>query len=190
MPSRKPASLAAIVLLAASCTSSPPVRYYGLTPLAAGSGAARDDRIVVVGPFRLADYLDRPHIVTRDAGNGITIAEFDRWAEPLDAAFQRTVTANLTELLGSTRVLEFPSQGIATPELRLSGRIARFDVDAAGLAVLEVQWGTVDAAGAPVSAGRRSRYQSQATGADYAARVAALNDTVLQFSQDVVAGLR
>jgi uncharacterized lipoprotein YmbA len=181
---------ATVMMLMAGCASSPPVRHYGLTPLATSSGATADERTVVVGPFRLAEYLDRPQIVTRDAGNGITIAEFERWAEPLDAGFQRVVTANLTELLGSTRVLEFPAQAIATPEVRLSGRIARFDVDAEGRAILEVQWGTADAEGKHLSAGKRSRYQAQAAGSDYTARVAALNDTVLQFSQDVAGAMR
>jgi uncharacterized lipoprotein YmbA len=118
------------------------------------------------------------------------VADFERWAEPLDANFQGVVAANVGRLLGSDRVLEYPAQAILKPERRVTGRVSQLDVDAAGLAVLEVQWGVLQGDGSPVQPGRRSRYEATATGSSYASRVAALNSTVAKFSAEVAEAVR
>ncbi|MDP2326176.1 MAG: PqiC family protein, partial [Gammaproteobacteria bacterium] len=144
----------------------------------------------IIGPFQLAEYLDRPQIVMRDGANGMTMADYERWAEPLDANFQAVVTANVGRLLGSDRVLEFPAQTILKADRRVTGRVSRLDVDAGGLAVLEVQWGVLDGTGAVSRPGRVSRYEARATGEGAAARVAALNATVTAFSADLAVAVR
>lgn len=187
---RLPAAIL-LVLLAGACASSPPPRYFRLAALAEPAPAASPaGTAVVIGPFRLAEYLDRPQLVTRDGQNGVTVAGFERWAEPLDANFQAVVAANVGRLLGSDQVLEFPAQNIVKGGRRVTGRVLQLDVDANGLAVLEVQWGVLDGAGAMLLPGRVSRYEARSGGQDAAARVAAMNTTVTAFSSDVAAALR
>jgi hypothetical protein len=181
--------IAALTIMAMACAASPSPRYFRLTALAEPA-TNTSTRAVILGPFQLADYLDRPQIVTRDGANAVTVADFERWAEPLDANFQAVVTANVSRLLGSDRVLEFPAQTIMRPERRVTGRVSRLDVDADGLAVLEVQWGVLDADGAVVEPGRRSRYEARVAADSYAARVAAMNAAVTQFSAEVAAAVR
>ena len=178
-----------IVVIATACASSPPPRFYRLTP-AAEPAATTSTRAVIVGPFQLADYLDRPQIVTRNGANGVTVADFERWAEPLDANFQGVVAANVGRLLGSDRVLEFPAQTIMKPERRVTGRVSQLDVDAGGLAVLEVQWGVLAGDGAMAQPARRSRYEAMAADRSYAAKVSALNAAVAMFSADVAAAVQ
>lgn len=186
---RLPAA-ALLVLLAGACASSPPPRYFRLAALAEPAAAANPvGTAIVVGPFRLAEYLDRPQLVMRDGPNGVTVAGFERWAEPLDANFQAVVAANVGRLLGSGQVLEFPAQNIVQAGRRVTGRVLQLDVDADGLAVLEVQWGVLDGAGAVVRPGRVSRYEARARGGDADARVAAMNATVTAFSADVAAAI-
>jgi uncharacterized lipoprotein YmbA len=182
------ATLLFAAALAAACASSPQPRYYRLVAQAIPAAAA-DDRAVIVGPFQLAEYLARPQIVTQADANRMTINDFDRWAEPLDANFQSVVAANVGRLLGSDRVLEFPAQTILKDARRVSGRVVRFDVDASGEAVLEVQWGIADATGGVQQSGRMSRYTARAEDGSTAASVAALNATVTDFSADVAAAL-
>lgn len=180
-----------MALLAGACTSSPPPRYFRLAALAGPAAAAKPvNTAIVIGPFRLAEYLDRPQLVMRDGQNGVTVAGFERWAEPLDANFQAVVAANVGRLLGSDQVLEFPAQNIVQAGRRVTGRVLQLDVDADGLAVLEVQWGVLDGAGAPSVPGRVSRYEARADGRDASARVAAMNATVTAFSADVAAAVR
>jgi uncharacterized lipoprotein YmbA len=182
------ATLLFAAALAAACASSPQPRYYRLVAQAIPAAAA-DDRAVIVGPFQLAEYLARPQIVAQADANRMTINDFDRWAEPLDANFQSVVAANVGRLLGSDRVLEFPAQTILKDARRVSGRVVRFDVDASGEAVLEVQWGIADATGGVEQSGRMSRYTARAEDGSTAASVAALNATVTDFSADVAAAL-
>jgi uncharacterized lipoprotein YmbA len=76
------------------------------------------------------------------------------------------------------------------PERRVTGRVSQLDVDVNGRAVLEVQWGVLEADGAAVQPARRSHYEATAAGKSYAARVAALNATVAKFSADVAAAVK
>ncbi len=184
-------AVALLALLAGACASSPPPRYFRLVALAEPAAAGNPaGTAIVVGPFRFAEYLDRPQLVMRDGQNGVTVAGFERWAEPLDANFQAVVAANVGRLLGSDRVLEFPAQNIVQAGRRVTGRVLQLDVDADGLAVLEVQWGVLDGVGAMALPGRVSRYEARADGRDAAARVAAMNATVTAFSADVAAAVR
>jgi uncharacterized lipoprotein YmbA len=178
-----------MTLMVTACATTPPARFYRLTP-EAPPAAAVSSRAVIIGPFQLADYLDRPQIVTRNGNNSVVVADFERWAEPLDANFQGVVAANVSRLLGSDRVLEYPAQAIMKPERRVTGRVSQLDVDAAGLAVLEVQWGVLQGDGSPAQPARRSRYEATATGSSYAARVSALNSTVAKFSAEVAEAVR
>jgi len=185
--------LIALAALAAGCASSPTPRYFRLVASADPAVMPEQDataRSVIIGPFQLAEYLDRPQIVMRDGANGMTMADYERWAEPLDANFQAVVTANVGRLLGSDRVLEFPAQTILKADRRVMGRVSRLDVDAGGLAVLEVQWGVLDGAGAVSQPGQVSRYEARATGEGAAARVAALNATVTAFSAELAVAIR
>lgn len=183
--------LIATALLVAGCASSPAPQYFRLGAAAAPTGVASPAGVsVVIGPFQLADYLDRPQLVTREGPNGVSVAQYERWAEPLDANFQAVVAANVGRLLGSDQVLEFPAQNILKADRRVMGRVLQLDVDGAGLAVLEVQWGVLDGAGAAARPGRVSRYEARSAGRTAAARVAALTDTVTAFSADVAAAVR
>jgi uncharacterized lipoprotein YmbA len=187
---RLPAA-AVLALLVGACATSPAPRYFRLAPLAEPAAVANPPvTAIVIGPFQLAEYLDRPQLVTRDGPNSVTVAGYERWAEPLDANFQAVVAGNVGRLTGSDQVLEFPAQAIVKAGRRVTGRVLQLDVDAAGLAVLEVQWGVLDGAGAVVRPGRVSRYEARSDGQDAAARVAAMNATVTAFSSDVAAALR
>lgn len=183
--------VAVLALLVTACASSPAPRYYRLAALAEPAAVpVATAGAVIVGPFAFADYLDRPQLVTREGPNGMNVADYERWAEPLDANFQAVVAANVGVLLGSDQVLEFPAQAIVNPARRVTGRVLQLDVDAGGLAVLAVQWGVLDGAGAAIRPGRVSRYEARSTGVAAAARVAAINDTVTAFSADVAAALK
>ena len=190
---RKFLALISLALIAASCASSPTPRYFRLSvpaDLAVMGEPGADTPSVVIGPFQLAEYLDRPQMVSRDGANGITVADYERWAEPLDANFQAVVAANVGRLLGSDRVLEFPAHSILKADRRVTGRVSRFDVDTDGIAVLEVQWGVLDGSGAVARPGSVSRYEARVAREGTGARVAALNATVTAFSGDLAAAVR
>lgn len=184
--------LAAAMLLAGACaTTSPPMRFYLLTPVeqAAPAGAALGEARVVVGPLQLPGYLDRPQLVVRQPDGRFSLREFDRWGEPLNALLTDTVTANLVRLTGSAGVVAFPVPRRVSPDRRIVGRVMRFDADASGLAVLEVQWAILDDGGEPLVPLRIDAYRAQAAGTGAAAIVAALSDVLGQFSRQLAGEL-
>ncbi len=176
-----------IVLLVAGCGSSPAVDYYRLQPIS-GSATAdpADAKVLGIGPLQMPGYLDRPQLVTQQSGSQVDVDEFHRWAEALDVALPRIVTANVDYLLDSVIVVTFPYSSRVHTDYRLFGRVIRFDADQSGKAVLEVQWGMQDADANTVLTPRRTRYTAQADSAqDPGAIVAALNETVDAFSRDI-----
>jgi hypothetical protein len=75
-------------------------------------------------------------------------------------------------------------------DMRVVGRVFRFDTNSAGLAVLDVQWGAGDGGKETLVEPRRSRYEARASDPqDYDAIVIALNETLDAFSRDVAAAL-
>jgi uncharacterized lipoprotein YmbA len=180
------AGLALCLLVSACITSSPPSRFYTLSPVAEAPVASIGAAEVMIGPVEMPGYLDRPEIVTRGERSRIERAGFDRWAESLQAQFQQTLTTNVAILLGSDNVVEFPVKRQFGDNLRVVARVQRFDTDRQGNAILEVQWGMLKLENAEVGPPKRSRYEAQAESAsDYDDIIAALNRTIADFAEDI-----
>lgn len=189
MMTSKPIFVAGLALLLAACGSSPPARFFSLQPLDLEYQADADDAVVMyLGPLRMPEYVARPQIVTRGAGAEMIVDDYHRWAEPLDDAIPRIVAVNVDSLVDGLIVVAFPSGNLVEAEYRLQGSIDRFDADAAGHAVLIVQWGIATPDGDFLVPPRRSHYEAGVSRAgDPGAVAAALNDTVAQFSREIAA---
>jgi uncharacterized lipoprotein YmbA len=184
--------LLTLLLALPGCGSSPPVRFFTLEPAATGYAPDRVGATVLgLGPLRIADYLKRPQFVTRGEDAELIVDELNRWAEPLGTAIHRTLADNVDGLLDGVAVVAFPDTDTANIDVRVVGRVYRFDVDTAGLAVLEVQWRIENADGADVTPPRRDRYEARAARReDPSAIAAALNDTLAGFSRDIAQAVR
>lgn len=179
-----------IVLLLGACASSPPVQFYALDTVPRTSGPKGGDITIGLGPMNFPDYLKRPQIVTRTDGSEMIIDEFQRWAEPVDRSFNRILAANMDDMLESAVVVVFPYNMNIRIDMRVIGRVFRFDTNTAGLAVLDVQWAAGDGKGNNIVEPRRSHYEARtADPQDYDAIVMALNETLDAFSRDVAAAL-
>jgi uncharacterized protein len=190
---RLPLLLLSMACMISACVSPRvEMRYFLLAPLENGSDPAGSgvlgEQYVLVGPLQLPGYLDRPHIMTRLPDGQLGMSEHDRWAEPLDAVLTRTLAENLARLSGSQRVLTYPAGRIAIDKV-VTGRIIRFDTDAAGEALLRVQWSVRDGSGQILLPVRIGEYRARTAGDGAPARVAALSDVLGQFSVDVAAEL-
>ncbi|MBS1201851.1 MAG: hypothetical protein H6R22_360, partial [Chromatiaceae bacterium] len=95
------------------CASSPPSSFYTLSPLPAAQGRASlaDGAIGIgLGPVTFPVFLDRPQIVTRDPANRLALDEFHRWGGTLQDDFLRVWSENLSHLVGTSRIVIFPSE--------------------------------------------------------------------------------
>jgi uncharacterized lipoprotein YmbA len=181
-----------IVLLAGlcACGSSPPVNYYSLSEPAAAMVAKTGNAVVLMGPFDVAQYLKRPNIVVRDTNQRLQLAQFDQWAETPPSAIVPWLTRDVDRQLASGVVVAFPSIGHADAPYRVRGTISQWDSDAAGTAVLVVQWECVTDKGVAVIPLRTSRYTAQATRPNnYSDVVHALNQTLSEFANDMAGAL-
>lgn len=177
-----------VSLILAGCGSSPPVRYYGLgadhrTAIDPRPGAA----VLLLGPLRFPEYLERNQIVMRGSGNEVLVDDFARWVEPLDQAMPRAIAADVDGRLDDVVVVAFPSSNLANVDYRLVGTVNRFDVDQAEQAILNVQWGVTTIDGAVLVEPRRSNYVATARSPSTGDLVAAMSDTIAQFGREIAA---
>ena len=185
------------------CRTSPPPNFYHLTPLS--SVAADGDAVDLslgVGPVELPPYLDRSQIVTTDGKNLLDLAEFHQWAEPLQGNIRRVLAENLSLLLGTERVAQFPWKRDFEVDYQLLVDVMRFEgtmVSEATLVgeemassecVLVARWTVQDADGQPVIPATKSRIPGTANGPGYTEMVEALNRILEQFSRDVADRIR
>jgi len=131
-----------------SMSNSPTPRFYALQAIDASQVSEKFDVpssvIIGIGPVKVPEYQNRPQIVTQDANNLITFAQFDRWGEPLEFALPRLVSANLSVMLPGAS-LEISPWDLAVPVkyqvimdvVRLESRL---DKDLA----LTVKWSVID----------------------------------------------
>ena len=176
-------------LLALSCASSAPSRFYLLEAQSRSIAApAADAPSVGVGPILFPGYLDRSEMVVRRGGE-LELLDFERWGERLPSNFLSVLVENLGARAGAHRFFGFGWPGSVSLDYRLTGSVSQFEADESGLVTLAVQWQIVDAEGVATVPARRSRYTEQASPGDYAATAAALSRTVAAFSDDVAEAL-
>lgn len=135
-----------LALLASGCSlfSAPdvtPTRYFVLTSDRSLRVGTPDSNGISLGlgPFSFPSYLSRPQMVTRTDPNQIVFSQFNRWAEPVEAGFQRVLAENVGAAVGTNEVVMFPWYEIPL-EYQVKGEVLRFEANDDGEVVLEVIW--------------------------------------------------
>ena len=177
----------ACLVLAAGCAHTPAARFYLLEPAAQpverASAPAEGRRIVGVREVRVEPYLDRPQMVTRAGDNEIRLAEFHRWAEPLEQNVQRVVAANLAALLPSCDVYAYPWPDGVKPDCLVEARILRFDAEPSGEVALEATWALTGGKERARTGERHCRRPFE--WGDYRAQAAAMSDALAALCRDM-----
>lgn len=185
--------LAVLAIALSGCGRSPANTYYTLTaPTSNATTDAKTAKAAVrVGPVFLASYLNRPQIVTRTGDNQFVIDDYARWAEPLNKAIQRNVAINLGREMPDHFVYEFGvgNNVVNSTTWLVPIDIRRFDVDAAGNAVVELQWGTEGMVSNTVVAARTAVYNAKTNPDDYSAQARTLSKLLADFSADLANSL-
>ncbi len=164
---------------------SPPSRFYLLAPLEPASGAG-GGLSLGVGPIRIAEYLDRPQIVTRPGAHALEFAEFDRWGEPLSESVSRVLAANLGALLGTDRVQRHPWRDARSIEVRVELDVRRFDGPLAGPVELVTHWRVRRERDAVE---RISRLSEPLQGSGYDALAAAMSRVLHALSKEIATAI-
>jgi len=144
----------AILLLASACSpfgsgTMQPSKYYVLNSLYSEETqpqpvADLSDIGILVGPIRLAMYLDRSDVVIRNSQNEVEIADFASWAGPLQENFSRVLAENLSLWLNTKKVAIFPGSKVPFFDYNVSMNVTRFDGRPGDNAQLRARWVILD----------------------------------------------
>jgi uncharacterized lipoprotein YmbA len=142
------APLCLSVLLAAGCASTPPSTFFVLTPIPEAAGRGGDisggSLSVGIGPVVFPQFLDRPQLVIRDGSNRLDVDEFNRWGGAVQDDFLRVWGENLAHLLGTSRIIVFPSESRMPIDFRITAEVVSFEGTPDQQALLKVRWAVMD----------------------------------------------
>ena len=183
-----------VSLILAGCASQP-ARFYLLSALptteAASMGASgAQGPTIGVGLVTLPPYTDRPQIVTRASPYELHLAEFDRWAESLDANIARVIADNLSALIPTSRVVVSPWPRATAIDYHLVIDVTHFLSQVGGESVLSADWMVLKGEESQVLTGGSSRFSAYISLQDFAAIVAAMSQTVASLSRDIATAIR
>ena len=188
----------AVVVLHSGCVGtgqSPPSRFYLLSSIDSANDSFEnpssfDDAGIGLGPLRFPAYLKRPQIVTRISPNEIRLAEFDRWAEPLENNFTNVLKENLSILLNTAVILEPPWPKNANLEYQVVAGISRFDAKPGKQVVLLVRWAVIRVRDEQILKVEKSTYTAPLGSRGYDEIVRVQSQIVAEFSRDIAAAVQ
>ncbi len=180
-------------IIIGGCGSTPPSRFYVLSPLQGEHKQAEADEAcaaISVGPIELPDYVDRSQIVTRISPNKLNLAEFDQWAEPLKDSFSRVLMENLSSLVCADPISLYPSRGPTAIDYRVEVEVIRIDGRLGDQATLVARWIILEEKDGTVLFTWKSKLSSPVQGDDYEALVAAQSQTIATLSRHIAEALK
>jgi uncharacterized lipoprotein YmbA len=170
-----------------ACASTPS-RFYILNTLPASetvpAAAAEQGPVIGVGTITFPKYLDRPQIVTRASRHQLNLAEFDRWAEPLQENVSRVLAENLALLIPTDQILLQPWPRSATLDYQVQVEVLHFDGWLGGESALVARWSLLDQAEKELVS-RKIHLHTPTGGRDYEAMVLAMNQLLETLSRDI-----
>ena len=132
-----------LAILLAGCTSKS--NFYQLSPINHTSykRVIKKDKVIVIAPVEVADYLDKPQIITRLDDQRVVVNELDRWAGSIDKNIQSVIKTNLAVKMPKYTILSKPLSEPIDGKYTLYIHIDKFDGDINGSVVLDGRWSLV-----------------------------------------------
>ncbi len=177
-------------VILSGCASSPTPRFYLLSSLEATSSEMKpsaEERCfsIGIGPINIPDYLDKPQIVTRGASVEFTMAEYDRWGEPIGDNLKRVLAKNLSILLCTKTIAFFPWKGGIPIDYRIEMEVLRLDGSLGGNVSLEAWWMVFSGDGKKILASKKSTLSEAVGGQDYKSLVGAESRALGTLSREI-----
>jgi hypothetical protein len=152
----------------------------------------QSDLSLGLGPITFPEYLNRPQIVTKASAHEVELAEFHKWAEPLKENVANVLQENLSGLLSTDRIVQYPWKRPSLLDYQLLLDVIQFDGTKSQEVVLKVRWKLVGEDGEPLLIEKRSHFTEPVGGLDYEDFVQAMSRTLDSLSKeiaDVIKGL-
>ena len=187
-----PLAAVACALLLVSCSHSPSVQFYGLSPTAAHSGALPLDMALSIGPAQFPRALARSQIVTRGDGNRVNVDEYHVWSAPLEYEFLRVLGDNIASDIQSDRIAVYPGIANFKVDYRIGLDVLQFDGVPGDSVTLRVRWVIAPPEGEALVTGTFETVQPTGAGDDdsYDSLVAAHSAAIGELGRVITARLR
>jgi uncharacterized lipoprotein YmbA len=190
-----PVILAILVIFLGGCTRSQTPRFYTLNPMQQDEVISKREnpapnRVIGIGPVKLADYLDQSDLVTRRSDNQLVKAEYDRWAGSFKNDFINVLAENIGFLVPASQIYLYPWRGSVPIGYQVALEVVRCDGRLGEAAVLVARWSIFGGPDRKLLKMGRSSIREPVTGADYAALVAAQSRAVAKLSQDIAEAIK
>jgi uncharacterized protein len=185
----------AISALVTGCASllgsSPPITYYALTSTSSGDGMSPldDSRIIAVQTVRLPEYLNQRGIVTRTEANELDVAANSQWAGTLDDNITKVIVADLSRLLGTSRIVAYPVSAALPVDRVVQVDISWFEAESGGNVRLSAQWIIFGDGGRSYVQIDGGSYMASASDGDYRSIAAAMSRALGDLSRDIATSL-
>ncbi|AKX53341.1 PqiC family protein [Thiopseudomonas alkaliphila] len=149
-----PAVLAVLTMAGlGGCATTEPVQFYQLQSAVAAKNTKEHDLTVLLGPLKVADYLQRESILQRDADGSFSMAKGGRWAGSLQDNIGQYLVRQLAAELNTSKISLYPDRIGVEPQQQLVLSISRLDSGVQQPALIEAQWRLLDANGELLDSG-------------------------------------
>ncbi len=172
------------------CGTSQPAHFYLLralspAPASSLSESQSSSLSLGLGPITFPKYLDRPQIVTRASTHEVELAEFHKWAEPLNENASNVLAENLSALLPTDQIVPFPWNRSTPPDYQLSLDVIQFDGKKNQEAILKVRWTVLGDDGETLFLQKTSQFSEPLGGSDYEVLVEAMSRMLASLSKEI-----
>lgn len=172
------------------CANTQPTHFYLLRAMDSSTNSVmletkKSGVSLGLGPISFPKYLDRPHIVTRISSHEIDLAEFHKWAEPLEDNVANVLDENLSALLSTDRIVPYPWKRSNPPDYQLSLDVIQLDGQKNQEAMLKVRWTLVADDGKRLLQKKTSQFSEILRGSEYEDLVEAMSRMLASFSQEI-----
>ena len=169
------------------CGGSKPSRYYLLTGHTESSESRADPKDIKIGlgPIQFPEYLKRPQLISYIGANQLNLAEYDRWAEPLEGNFSRVMAENLTELIPTDQVYIYPFFGNISLDYRIIIVVRQFEMNVQSQVKLIAQWQILQGAEKKPLITKRSEYLEAVNSENYESVVAGMSKVTIGLSRKI-----
>lgn len=177
------------------CGTSQPSHFYLLRALSPASASGLSDtkpssRSLGLGPVTLPKYLDRPQIVTTTGAHEVELAEFHKWAEPLSENVSNVLAENLSALLSTDRIEQYPWKSSTPVDYQIVVDVLQFDGTRGGEAVLVAWWRLVGDDEKTIITTKKTSFTQHPTSQEYEALVEAMSQNLTGLSREIAQAIK
>ena len=184
-----------MTLLLAGCGTSPPAKFYTLTPVVVQrppEKVVETDKYtpIGIGPVEIPEYLDRPEIVTRAEQNQLILSEFNLWGGVLKSDINRVLLENISALLAGDGIPIITWKAAVTEVHKVPVLISRFDGSLNDSIVLKATWAVLEKEGKTFEFLRESNITIPVKGSSYSSVVTAMSEALGELSKEIASGIK